>query len=198
MILYGFKYKNDRELNLYQNSIKKIPKTKSGFFYKLKHIKSAKGEMIFKDDYHSKKYWKNFGTKVGIGLLVAFFAFLIDKSLELNEVKLGALWHAVLTMGKYFPVLMIYRAIGFSKKKVFTKNKVEGKEFDELVLTEQSGITYLLFSQNGRVIKKGIALLADDEQKTKSLIDFAKGYSEKANKTISDMTAPKKTHHNIV
>lgn len=196
MILYGFIYKSDKELNLYQNSINRIPETKSGFFYKLKHRKSAKGEMIFEDEYHSKKYWKNFGTKVVIGLLVAFFAFVIDKSIELNEVKLGALWHAVLTMGRYFPVLMVFKALGFSKRKVFTKNKVEGKEFDELVLTEQSGITYLLFSQNGRVIKKGIALLADDEQKTKSLIDFAKDYSEKANKTITDMTVLKKTRHN--
>lgn len=185
MILYGFKYKNEKELNLYLNSIKKVPKNKSGFFYKLKHKKSAKGEMIFEDEYHRKKYWHNFGTKVGIGLLVAFFAFIIDNSIELNEVKLGALWHAILTIGKYFPVLMIFKALGFSKEIVFTKNKVIDKKFDEIKIIVKNEITYLFFLQNEKIIKKGFALVADDKTMTKDLVDFAKGYSEKANKVLT-------------
>jgi hypothetical protein len=198
MVLYGFKYKNNKELNLYQNGFKKIPESKSEIFYKLKHKTSSKGEIIFEDEYHSKKYWQNFGLKLGIGLSVAFFAIVIGNSIKFEEGRLSALWYAAITMGKYFPVFMIFKALGFSKRKVFTKNKIEGKKFDEIVLTEQNGITFLLFSQNGQVIKKGFALVADDKEKTKTLIEFAEGYSEKANKVISDMTAGKKTSHNNI
>jgi hypothetical protein len=196
MKLNAFQYDDLKELNNFFRKNKTIDEDNYQIM-ELEHTKSKNGKIRFVNTKH-KATQKRLLKKLIIILVTVIILYIVASQIFEN-IRITGLAETFLSNAiigaLILPVVWFFKLITLSKTVLFEKNLIYSPmligshfiaDFDEIKLASKENFKYAIFYYKGKPAKRSIVLISNNEQTSKILIDFVKGYADKAKKKLTN------------
>lgn len=204
MIIYTYPYNRIDELNDFVSRFNKILDDGNlnqiddlNSVIKFEYIKSTNKKVIFKGKIKSKL--KEYLKLTIISFLVSATTFFISFFLLKVLNNAAIIFNVIIPLPFFYFIYSLYRLISnlifanktliFEKKIFYIPSTFIGSnyltEFDEIRIVKNNQLSYLSFYNSEKLINSSMIILADNDEKAKTIYEFAKDYSLKSNTKLT-------------
>ena len=195
MTIHAYQYDDTKELNKFFRETHNISETDYRIM-ELEHTKSKKGKIKFVNTNHKatqQRMLKKFLLLFAI--VIVYFIIMNQFDIKFHSELFQTILQGFIIVPIIFIAIWFFKLITLSKSVIFEKNTIYSPmiigshflaDFDEIQIKKNENFIYTIFNYKNKPTKKNIVLIADNEERKKSMIDFAQGYAEKANKKLTN------------